>query len=274
MEHVTVQGVDVPALGLGTWRLTGDRCVQAVETALDLGYRHVDTAQAYGNERAVGTAIERSDVDRDDIFLTTKLDWSNRRYDDVLRSTEQSLARLGTGTVDLLLVHQPNPTVPLKETLDAMNELRDDGTVRHVGVSNFSLERLKRARDLSAAPILTDQVMYHPYWDQTDLVDHCQIHDLLLTAYSPLAQGGVLDDGTLAEIGERHGKSAAQVALRWLVQQDNVAVIPKASSREHLAANRAIFDFELTDEEMRAVHRPSKLRTALGIVRSQYLGGG
>lgn len=271
MEHITVQGVDVPTLGLGTWRLTGDQCTRSVETALDLGYRHVDTAQAYGNERAIGTAIERSDVDREELFLTTKLDWSNRRYDDVLRSTEESLARLGTSYVDLLLIHQPNPTVPLKETLDAMNELRDAGNIEHVGVSNFSLERFQRARDLSSAPVLTDQVMYHPYWDQTDLVDHCQIHDLVLTAYSPLAQGGVLDDGVLVEIGERYGKSAAQVALRWLVQHDNVAVIPKATSREHLEANRAIFDFELTTAEMRAVHQPSKLRTALGIVRNQLL---
>lgn len=270
-KHVTVQGVDVPTLGLGTWRLTGDQCRQSVETALELGYRHVDTAQAYGNERTVGDAIERSDVDREDVFLTTKLQWSNRRYDDVLRSTEESLARLGTSYVDLLLIHQPNPTVPLKETLDAMNELRKRGRVEHIGVSNFSLGRFLRARELSHSPVLTDQVMYHPYWDQTDLVDHCQIHDLLVTAYSPLGQGGVLDDDRLAEIGTRYDKSPAQVALRWLVQQDNVAIIPKATSREHLEANRSVFDFELTEAEMRAVPRPSKLRTALGIVRNQYL---
>ncbi|MFB6172029.1 MAG: aldo/keto reductase [Haloarculaceae archaeon] len=272
METITTGDVSFPALGLGTWRLTDDQCVRAVEMALDLGYRHVDTAQAYGNEREVGTAIERSDVDREDVFLTTKLDWSNRRYDDVLRSTEESLARLGTSYVDLLLVHQPNPTVPLKETLDAMTDLRDAGKVRHVGVSNFSLSRLQRARDLSTAPIVTDQVMYHPYWDQTDLLDHCQIHDLVLTAYSPLAHGSAIGDDRLAEIGERYGKSAAQVALRWLVQQANVAVVPKATSREHLAANREIFDFELTPAEMRAVHRPSKLRTALGFVQSRLPG--
>jgi diketogulonate reductase-like aldo/keto reductase len=142
---------------------------------------------------------------------------------------------------------------------------------QHVVVSNFPLERLKRAEDLSPAPVFADQVQYHPYWLQRDLLDYCQIHDLLLTAYSPLAQGGVLDDERLARIGERHDRTPAQVALRWLVQQDNVAAIPKATSRAHLEANLKCFDFELTDEEMRAVRNPSKLRTVLGIFKGQYL---
>jgi diketogulonate reductase-like aldo/keto reductase len=270
-QHVTVQGVEVPALGLGTWRLTGEECRETVETALDLGYRHLDTAQAYRNEREVGAALAASDVDREDVFLTTKLEFGNRRYDDVLRSTEESLSRLDTDHVDLLLVHQPHPTVPLKETLDAMNELRTAGKVEHIGVSNFSLERLKRAEDLSSAPIFTDQVQLHPYWPQSELLDYCRIHDRLLTAYSPLGQGGVLDDDRLVRIGERYDKSPAQVALRWLVQQENVAAIPKATSREHLEANLAVFDFELTDEEMNAVPQPSKLKTAWGILKGQYL---
>jgi len=158
---------------------------------------------------------------------------------------------------------------PLAETLDAMNDLVDDGVVETIGVSNFSYDLLDEARQLSAAPILTDQVQYHPYWDQRQLLDYCRIHDVLLTAYSPLARGGVLDDPALLTIGNRYGKSPAQVALRWLVQQEGVAAIPKASSREHLESNMAVFDFELTDDEMSWIRSPSKGKTAAQFVRSQ-----
>jgi len=271
MKQIEVQGETVPALGLGTWQLTGPTCRETVETALELGYRHVDTAQAYGNERQVGLGIDAADVDRDDVFLTTKLDGSNRDARSVRRSTRESLNRLGTEYLDLLLIHWPNTPwmAPLSETLDAMNDLVDDGVVRNVGVSNFSPSLLDEARQLSDAPILTDQVQYHPYWDKRKLLDYCRIHDVLLTAYSPLARGGVLDDPILIQTGNRYGKSAAQVALRWLVQQDGVAAIPKASSREHLEANIAIFDFELTDEEMAAIRNPSKVRTGYHYLRSQ-----
>jgi diketogulonate reductase-like aldo/keto reductase len=269
MEYATVQGVDVPKLGLGTWRLTGDDCRRAVGTALDLGYRHVDTAQAYGNERQVGAAIAASDVDREDVFLATKLKGGNRDYDGVLRSTDESLARLRTDHLDLLLIHWPNRRVPTRETLDAMAELVEAGKVRHVGVSNFDREALDAAREAARVPVFTDQVQFHPYWDQTDLLDYCAVHDVLLTAYSPLAHGGVLSDPVLTEVGERYGKSAAQVALRWVVQHDSVAAIPKATTPEHLEANLAVFDFELTDEEMERVARPSKLRTLSGFVRSR-----
>ena len=267
-EYLTVRGTEVPALGLGTWRLTGEDCYEAVTTALELGYRHIDTAQAYGNERRVGDAIRDSAVDREDVFLTTKLNVGNRSYDDVIRTTEESLARLATGYVDLLLIHNRAQRTPLGETLDAMNELVDRDKVRHVGVSNFDIDRLDRARRLSDAPIFTDQVQYNPYWPQGELLDYCAIHDVLVTAYSPLAHGAALDDDVLAEIGDRYDKSAAQVALRWLVQQ-GVATVPKATSREHLAANLAIFDFELTDEEMGAVRRPSKTRALGGFIRGR-----
>jgi diketogulonate reductase-like aldo/keto reductase len=267
MDHVTVQGVDVPALGLGTWRLTGEQCYATVSAALQLGYRHLDTAQAYGNERQVGDAIADSPVDRDELFLVTKLDWNNRRYDSVLRSTEESLARLGTDHVDLLLIHGPQPGVPVAETLDAMNELVAAGKVDHVGVSNFDVDRLHEARELSDAPILADQVQFSPYWLQSELVDYCNIHDVLVTAYSPLAHGQVVDDPVLEEVGRRYGKSAAQVALRWLVQQEGVCTIPKATSHEHLQANLEIFDFELTPEELRRVRRPNKGKALWGMVR-------
>jgi len=271
MDAIEVQGTSVPALGLGTWQLTGPSCTETVQTALELGYRHVDTAQAYGNERQVGLGIGAADVDREDVFLVTKLDGSNRDARSVRQSTRESLHKLGVEYLDCLLIHWPNTPwmAPLGETLDAMNDLVDDGVVDHIGVSNFSPARLDRARELSDAPILTDQVQYHPYWDQRKLLDYCRIHDVLLTAYSPLARGGVLSDPALVTVGNRYDKSPAQVALRWLVQQEGVAAIPKASSREHLEANMAVFDFELTDEEMAWIRNPSKGKTAAQFVRSQ-----
>lgn len=269
MEYVTVQGTEIPALGLGTWRMRGPKCRQAVSTALELGYRHIDTAQAYKNERKVGAAIRESEIDREDLFLTTKLDWSNRDRESVLESTRASLHKLGTDAVDLLLIHQPNLRTPLEETLDAMADLHREGLVRHIGVSNFSIERLNRARRIAAVPILADQVQYHPFWDQRDLLEYCRIYDVLLTAYSPLAHGGALNDELLRKIGTRYGKSPAQVGLRWLVQQEGVATIPKSTDPEHLADNLAIFDFELTDEEARAIRRPSVVRTAVHFVRGR-----
>jgi diketogulonate reductase-like aldo/keto reductase len=271
MDEIQVQGTSVPAIGLGTWQLTGPSCTETVEAALEMGYRHIDTAQAYGNERQVGLGMEAAAVDREDVFLTTKLDGSNRDERSVRRSTRESLNRLGTDYLDLLLIHWPNTpwVASLSETLGAMNDLVEEGLVRHIGVSNFSPSLLDRARDISAAPILTDQVQYHPYWDQRKLLDYCRIHDVLLTAYSPLARGGVLDDPALVQVGNHYGKSPAQVALRWLVQQDGVAAIPKASSREHLEANLAVFDFELTDAEMERIRDPSKVKTGVQFVRSQ-----
>ena len=269
MKTTTVSGVEIPSIGLGTWRLTGDACVDSVRTALDLGYWHLDTAQEYGNERQVGDALRASDVDREDVFVTTKLGSRNRTYDDVVRSVDESLAKLDTAYVDLLLIHWPNVTTPLRETLAAMNELVDEGKVRHLGVSNFGIDRLSRARELSEHGVATDQVQYNPYWSQTELLDYCRIHGIVLTAYSPLAHGGVLDDPVLESIGDAHGKSAAQVALRWLVQQANVVTVPKATSRDHLEANLDVFDFELTDREMARIYRPSKPRALAGFVRSR-----
>ena len=267
MKYLSIRGEEVPALGLGTWGTSDHRCVRAVETALELGYRHLDTAQRYGNEREVGLAIERSDVDREECFLTTKIRRGNLRYDDVISSTRASLERLGTEYVDLLLIHHHSVRVPVEETLDAMARLRDEGSVRHVGVSNFSLESLRTADERSSVPLFTDQVQYHPYTSQDELLDYCRERGALLTAYSPLLHGGLVNDERLVDVGERYGKNAVQVALRWLVQQEMVAAIPKATSRDHLEENLAIFDFELTDEEMREIARPSALRTGAGWIR-------
>ena len=251
MEHLTVKGEKVPAIGFGTWQITGEECARAVERALALGYRHIDTAQAYGNEDQVGRGIEASGVDRSEIFLVTKVDTGNFSHDDVLSSTRESLKKLGTDHVDLLLMHWPNPSVPMGETLGAMREVQEEGGVRYLGVSNFSPEQVEEAT--GHAEVFCNQVEYHPYKDQSELVEQAGEMDYLLTAYSPVARGAILDDDTLKEIAEAHGKSTAQVALRWLIQQDKVCAIPKAASKEHLTANFDVFDFELSDEEMERV---------------------
>jgi diketogulonate reductase-like aldo/keto reductase len=250
MEYVSAGDAEIPALGVGTFQLSGEQARETVTTALDLGYRHVDTAEYYDNERAVGDAIARSSVDRDDVFLTTKVWRSHLSREDVRPAVENSLDRLGTAYVDLLLIHWPHPRVPVAGTLDVMETLRDEGLVEHIGVSNFTRSQLAEAIDVADAPIVTDQVLYHPFNDQRALREFCVDDDVALTAYSPLARGAVVGNDDLASIGDRHDKSAAQVALRWLVQQENVVAIPRSASRDHLADNLDVFDFELTDAEM------------------------
>ncbi|MGH3965981.1 MAG: aldo/keto reductase [Egibacteraceae bacterium] len=251
MRTVQVQGEQIPALGIGTWQLTGARGRRVVVEALDLGYRHIDTAQMYGNEGAIGEALQTTMVDRGELWITTKIANGNHAPQDVRRSTEESLHQLGTEYVDLLLIHWPAQFDMLPRTLEAMRGLHEEGKARYLGVSNFSPTQLETA--LEHASLLTNQVEYHPFIEQRALLDLCRRRDLMLTAYSPLAQGRVQDDRTLKEVAERRRKTASQVALRWLIDQDNVSAIPKASSREHLQDNLAIFDFELTDEDRAAI---------------------
>jgi diketogulonate reductase-like aldo/keto reductase len=250
MEHVTADDAEIPALGFGTARMTGEECRSAVADALELGYRHLDTAQMYDNEDAVGAAVRESDVPRDEVFLVTKLHPSNLAPRDVHSSFDASLDRLDTDYVDLLLIHAPRGSVPISETIGAMNDLQGEGTVRHVGVSNFSVSQLREAMDASATPVVTNQVEYHLGVNCDELLGFCRERDVALTAYSPLDVGDLSDDEELRDIGDRHGKTPAQVALRWLVQQENVVAIPKAASAEHRAENLDVFDFELTDAEM------------------------
>jgi len=259
---VTIQGVEVPKLGYGTWMVEGQDAYDGVLDALSLGYRHIDTARAYGNERWVGRALSDSGVPREEIWLTTKV-WYEHADPHVLRSEfEQQLSDLQVEHVDLLLLHWPAAETPLARTLGEMDALREQGLVGHIGVSNFPSELLREA--ISLAPILCDQVEYHPYLPQGPVLHECLEHDLLLTAYSPFAHGYVHEDATLKGIGARHGKSAGQVALRWLLDQPNVATIPKASSHERRAENMDVFDFELDDDERAAVAALSQrhLRTA------------
>ena len=248
LEYLRIKNAEVPSLGLGTYRLTGEACVQTVGRALSIGYRHLDTAQMYGNEAEVGRGIEDAGVDRAEIFLTTKVWPSDFAHDRAIRKTRESLKKLRIEYVDLLLMHWPGDGVPLGETLGAMRELQEEGSVRQVGVSNFSPSLVEEAAE--HAEIFCNQVQYHPYRSQADLLGQAQEMDYLLTAYTPLSRGGVQRDTTLREIGENHNKTATQVALRWLLQQDKVCPIPKATGEEHLRENLDVFDFELTDEEM------------------------
>ncbi|HUH07503.1 MAG TPA: aldo/keto reductase [Egibacteraceae bacterium] len=246
-----MHGHKVPALGLGTWQLRGAACRDSVEEALDLGYRHIDTAQMYGNEDVIGEVLQRAGVDRAELFLTTKLDNRNHAAQAVIRSTERGLSDLRTEYVDLLLIHWPTDYHIVDETLDAMMQLCDDGKVRHIGVSNFSTEQFREAAE--QAPIFTNQIEYHPLRNQDALVEAARMRGAMLTAYSPLARGRVTREPALVEIAAAHGKTAAQVSLRWLLQQEMVSAIPKARGRAHLQANMAIFDFELSDEECQRI---------------------
>jgi diketogulonate reductase-like aldo/keto reductase len=255
VEYQTIKGEKVPSLGLGTYRLTGETCVHTVERAVSMGYRHVDTAQMYGNEAEVGRGIEASGVDRGEVFLTTKVWPDDFARERVIRKTRESLNKLGTDYVDLLLMHWPSERVPLEETLGAMCALQEEGSVLRVGVSNFSPALVEDAAQ--HAEVFCNQVEYHPYRDQSELLAQARETDYLLTAYRPLARGGVEGDRTLREVGEAHDKTAAQVALRWLVQQEKVCAIPKATGEDHLGANLHVFDFELSAEEM---NRVSSLR--------------
>ena len=248
MHRVSGNGGDMPALGFGTWQLEGKNCEVGVRHALELGYRHIDTAQMYGNEEEVGRALADSDVDRDDVFLTTKLVPGSLAPDRVGPATEESLRRLGTDRVDLLLIHWPSTDVALEATVAALRRMQERGRARHLGVSNFPPALLRAAA--REAPLLTDQVEYHPLLTQDALLAQCRELGIALTAYSPLAKGAVLGEVELKEIAEAHGRTVAQVALRWLVQQDGVAAIPKSADPERREENLAVFDFALTDEEM------------------------
>jgi 2,5-diketo-D-gluconate reductase B len=255
MIFLTVKGTKIPALGFGTWQLNGAQCEDAVAYALERGYRHIDTAQAYGNEREVGRAIARSGVARDAIFLTTKIAPDNLAAKDLLRSLAGSLEALATDHVDLLLVHWPSATVPMGETLRAMNEAKAQGKVKRIGVSNFTVAQMREAIETHGSEIFCNQIEYHALLAQSRVIDFARAHGIMVTAYCPLARGRIADQPALVAIAKAHGKSVAQVALRWLIQQDGVAAIPRSSKREHIAANFALFDFALSGEEMAAIDR-------------------
>jgi 2,5-diketo-D-gluconate reductase B len=253
MNVVEANGAKIPAIGLGTMTLMDAVCVEAVETAIRLGYRHIDTAERYRNETKVGEGLRRglraADLAREEVFVTTKVFHDRLAAADFERSLEQSLRDLELSWVDLLLIHWPNPKVPLKETLDVLCKAKRDGRAKHVGVANFTTSLLQHAVKLASEPLVTNQIEVHPFIDQDKVLAACRAHGLAVTAYCPLARGQVPGNDVLARIGKAHGKTSAQIALRYLVQH-GIIPIPRTSNPDHLAANLAIFDFTLSDVAM------------------------
>jgi 2,5-diketo-D-gluconate reductase B len=248
-QSTPANGANIPLLGLGTWDIRGDVCKRIVEQAIRLGYRHVDTAQAYENEREVGEGIRNSGIPRDQIHVTTKIWWTQLAPADLLRSTRESLARMKLDYVDLLLIHWPNSSVPLDQTIAALCKAKRDGMAKHVGISNFTTALIDKAAQYSTEPLATNQIEMHPYLDQAKVIAACEAKGISVTAYSPIVRGKASDDPALAKIGRAHKKSVAQICLRYLVQQGIIA-IPRTSKVERLAENSEIFDFELTPAEM------------------------
>ena len=240
-------GVSMPLLGFGTWRLDGAVCADAVRTALEIGYRHIDTAEHYHNEDAVGRAITESGVPREEVFIASKIWRDMHRHDDVIRSCEASLKKLGTGYLDLLLIHFPNSEVPVSETLFAMEELRQSGNIRAIGVSNFTRRHLEEAL-AAGVHIANIQNEFHPSFWEPELLAFCRERNISATAYSPNGQGNDLAMPEIREIAQKHGRSPAQVILRWIMQK-GVAAIPKATRREYIEDNFASLEWELPEKD-------------------------
>lgn len=253
MKTKIIKGVPVPSIGLGTFELKGEQGIRAIRSAIDAGYRHIDTAIRYGNEKEVGQAIRDSGVARDELFITTKIWFDNLAPENVAARTAESLERLQLDHVDLLLIHWPNRDVPLGETLAAFAEQRARGKTRQIGVSNFTTTLLDEAIRVHGADLFANQVEYHPFLAQPRVIKAVRDAGMLMTAYLPLARGDVFKSNILREIGSRHDKSAGQVALRWLIQQDGVAAIPRSSKIENIRANLDVFDFELDEAEMKRI---------------------
>jgi len=259
MPVVTSGGARIPVIGLGTWDLRGRTCARVVEQALRLGYRHIDTAEMYGNEREVGEGLRASGIRRDDVFITTKV-WPDHLASTAFeRATKESLVKLRLSEVDLLLIHWPNPRIPLAETMGALCRMKQAGFARHIGISNFTAPLIEEAVRLATEPLVTNQIEWHPYLDQSKVVAACRRHGLSVTAYSPIARGRAGNDVQLRRIGLNHRKTAGQVSLRFLIQEGAI-VIPRTSRRERLEENSAVFDFELDPAEMDEVRKLANRR--------------
>jgi len=258
---VEANGARIPAIGLGTMTLMDAVCVQAVETALRLGYRHIDTAERYNNEAAVGEGVQHgmraAGLQRDDIFVTTKVYQDKLAPADFQRSVDQSLDKLKLPFVDLLLIHWPSPSVPLADTLAALCEAKRDGRARHVGVANFTTVLLDQAMKLTTEPLVTNQIEVHPFLDQSKVLAACRKYGVAVTAYCPLGRGKASGNEVLERIGKAHGKSSSQIALRYLVEQ-GIIPIPRTAHPDHLAANLAIFDFSLTRAQIAEIEKLKK----------------
>jgi 2,5-diketo-D-gluconate reductase B len=253
MENLQTQGISLPRLGLGTFRMQGEACRAAVESALGLGYRHIDTAEMYGNEDAIGAAIAASGVARRDLHVTTKVWHENLAPDAIRRAFGASLKKLKLDQVDLYLVHWPSRNMDLAAIFETLLGLKQEGRTRAIGVANFNVALLKTVVEEIKAPIACNQIEYHVMLDQTKLAKYLAAKSIPLVAYAPLAQGRAASDETLISIGRKHGASAAQVALKWLLDQDGVAAIPKASRTESQRANLDALKLKLDDEDRKAI---------------------
>jgi 2,5-diketo-D-gluconate reductase B len=249
MDVIATHGMRMPKLGLGTWRMSGRECTEAVLGALALGYRHIDTAQMYGNEAEVGAAVAASAVPRGEIFMTTKVGSASLAPDALRRACDGSLKALKTGYIDLYLIHWPTATMDLRATLAAMMKLREQGLVRHIGVSNFTVALMRQAIEEIQAPVVCNQIEYHVLLGQSRVLDYARGKGVAITAYCPLARGALGSYPALAGIAKKHNATAEQVALKWLIDQDFVAAIPKASRPENQQGNLDALKILLDDAD-------------------------
>lgn len=256
----TVGDANIPALGLGTWQSTGKDCVEVVSQALQLGYEHIDTAQAYDNEVQVGQGIKQSGVARDKFFLTTKIFPDDLKFEPekLKAAAERSLENLGTDYVDLLLLHWPDERVPLSETMPALCELQKQGLTRNIGVSNFTIDYLLEAQKHADLPIAVNQVEFHPFIKQQTLQTFMNNHHIPLEAYSPLARGDVFDDKTIKEIADKHNITPAQVSLAWILSDNQRIAIPKTSNPEHLQGNLDAAQVTLDKDDIEKINKLAK----------------
>jgi len=243
-------GVKIPILGFGTYKLKGRLCEKAVNNALRLGYNHIDTAELYDNEEEIGNALKK--FDRSKIFITSKVWIDNLDFNDVLKACDKSLKKLKTDYIDLYLIHYPDKRVPIKETIRALDKLYREGKIKAVGVSNFTISDIKEVMDVSDIPITVNQVEFHPLLYQRKLLEFCNNNEIFITAYSPIARGKVFENELLKKIANKHNKTPSQISLRWLIQK-SIVVIPKATSVEHIKENYDIFNFELDEREMKEI---------------------
>lgn len=270
MKHVTLKtGTQIPQLGLGTFKLQGSSGVSAVESALQMGYRHLDTAAMYGNHKEVGQALQNSGINRADVWITSKVWRDALEYDNVLRECDRALAELGTDYLDLYLIHWPNEDIPLADTFRAFKRLLDDQKIRHVGVANFTIARLKRALDATDIPITINQVEYHPYLNQERLLAFCTENNITLTAYCPIARGGVIDDPIFQNIARVHSKTPTQVTLRWLLQK-NIIAIPKSGNPNRQRENLDVFGWTLNEDEMTQINTIQKHNRLLDLPAAAF----
>ena len=251
MQSVEVHGFKLPLVGLGTWQLRGRDCARVVQQAIRVGYRYIDTAQMYDNEAAVGEGV-RTSGHRSEVVVCTKIQPERLAPHDLERSVKESLVRMRLDVIDLLLIHWPNPRIPLAETLGAMAKVKAEGFVRQIGVSNFTVALVEQAMKATTEPLVCNQFECHPYLNQDKVIAACRKAGMAPVAYSPIARGNATGDELLARIGKAHGKTAAQVCVRWLTQQ-GIGVIPRTSKIERLQENFAIFDFDLSDAEMKEI---------------------